>query len=299
MFKSQKMVLITGLGLYVLYIIGFSMLFGPMDYSWAFIILAVMMGLGFYSFISDYYPQTEAQKMEKSPSDNARYIEDTPYFLASSGAILMLLISITPLMITVYVNQCGESHVSWILQALIFLGGYMLQFITLGIYKSCDSISISGDLWFSKWSVDSASSKATMAEVQEITSEISDILAGRPSKEIYAEARRIVQEVLADYLGESKMTGTTALSDLGADELDMVEITLKLDERMNSEYGYGLSDLDYYPKASDKMIGYIDLYSLDDDVFVMGAKLNALLPTVNDWYDLVAETIQYIRKYRK
>lgn len=66
MFKTQKSLLITGLVAYVLYIFVFGIIFGPLEFSWAFYILAAMMGFAFYAMVSDYYPQTEAMEMTKS-----------------------------------------------------------------------------------------------------------------------------------------------------------------------------------------------------------------------------------------
>lgn len=264
MFKTQKAVVITGLVLYTLYIWGFGVLFGSLEFSWAFYFLAVLLGLGFYAFISDYYPKTEAFNMSKSPSTSARYIEDGPYSRASVCAILMLLLSITPLLITVSLNQRGVADISWFWQALIFLGGYVLQFVTTSIYKSCDSISVSGHLWYNDFSIRAASSTTTMEDVLD---GLDEICSWAPSETV-REAKCILKEVFIKTQNayEHEIVNSARLSDdLGVcDLLEVSVILTEIEEILGKKYGKHLYDLvhaDYESAEKRRFIEWDKRYS--------------------------------------
>jgi acyl carrier protein len=311
MFKTQKSVLLTGLVIYALYIWGFGVLFGSLEFSWAFYFLAVLLGLGFYAFVSDYYPKTEAFKMSKSPSTSARYIEDGPYSRASVCAILMLLLSITPLLITVSLNQRGICDISWFWQALIFLGGYALQYVTLSIYKGCDSISIDGHLWYC--GLGTRSSSLSSEEVQDKIDRVTEVSVSQKDRD---QAKIIVIDILVQLLGIQRSeitTGASKLSDLGVDELMMLEIVIAIDEYLQKKYGHDTYEIEHNFRETSLMRQYIDCinecvnntvgnrnYSnskdKDKEAFrKYRATLSRLLQTVQDLYDLVAESIFYIR----
>ena len=264
MFKTQKNVLITGYAAYVLYIFGFGVVFGPLEFSWAFYILAAMLGFAFYAMVSDYYPQTEAMEMTESPSDSARYIEDAPYARASICAILIFLLSITPLLITVSLNQRGIADISWFWQALIFLGGYVLQFVTTSIYKSCDSISVSGHVWYNDFSIRSASSTTTMKDVLD---GLDEICSWAPSETV-REAKGILKEVFIKTQNayEHEIVNSARLSDdLGVcDLLEVSVILTEIDEILGKKYGKHLYDLvhaDYESAEKRRFIEWDKRYS--------------------------------------
>ena len=291
MFKSQKAVFITAIVLYVAYIYGFGWIF-DLDYSLIFYVLAGMTGIGFYAFSSDYYPKTEAQKMKKSPSDGSRYIEDRSYALASVGAMLMLLLSITPLLVTIYLNQSGNGHVMWIFQGLIFLGGYALQFVTLAMYKSCGSISIAGELSVGRIyrPLDSAT---TMDDVMSILNETDKIFVDTRLVESRKEARAIVATVLHKVLRLNPgdfSDGSLLVSDLGARSYEYEEIDYQLQMILMGKYGIKFLSLKHYPKENNVYDNYLryskEVLETDDrERFIK--KLMMLLRTVKDYYDLV------------
>lgn len=291
MFKTQKAVVITGLVLYALYIWGFGVLFGSLEFSWAFYFLAVLLGLGFYAFVSDYYPKTEAFNMSKSPSTSARYIEDGPYSRASLCAILMLLLSITPLLITVSLNQRGICDISWFWQALIFLGGYALQFITLSIYKGCDPISIQGHLWYA--GLGTRSSSLTREEVFEQIDRVTEVSVSQKDRD---EAKKIVDDIIISILAidRSEITDGVRMEYLGADELDCSDIIEAFDEYLKQKYGYTTRNIKHSYRESSLMKRYIDFNDRKN-----ADNLSDILPTVRDYYDLIAESIFYIRKNLK
>ncbi len=314
MFKTQKAVVITGLVLYALYIWGFGVLFGSLEFSWAFYFLAVLLGLGFYAFVSDYYPKTEAFNMSKSPSTSARYIEDGPYSRASVCAILMLLLSITPLLVTVSLNQRGVADISWFWQALIFLGGYALQFVTTSIYKSCDSISVSGHLWYNDFSIRAASSTTTREDVLKAVDRACRIYTAIPSEQERAEAKRIVMDVMTPtlYLDHTSVVNdwTRVCDDLYAANYDIPVILEDIDAALKARYHRTTRDVEHFYKESSLMKQYIDIRDryagrkamcrTNESIFMFecdyGDALNTILPTIGDWNDLVAESIHYIRQ---
>lgn len=291
MFKTQKSLLITGLVAYVLYIFVFGIIFGPLEFSWAFYILAAMMGFAFYAMVSDYYPQTEAMEMTESPSDSARYIEDPAYARASICAILILLLSITPLLITVSLNQRGVADISWFWQALIFLGGYTLQFITLSIYKGCDPISIQGHLWYA--GLGTRSSSLTREEVFEQIDRVTEVSISQKDRD---EAKKIVDDIIVRILAidRSEITDGVRMEYLGTDELDCFDIIEAIDEYLKQKYGYTTKNIKHSYRESSLMKRYIDFNDRKN-----ADKLSDIFLTVRDYYDLIAESIFYIRKNLK
>lgn len=312
MFKTQKNVLITGYAAYVLYIFGFGIVFGPLEFSWAFYILAAMLGFAFYAMVSDYYPQTEAMEMTESPSDSARYIEDAPYARASICAILIFLLSITPLLITVSLNQRGIADISWFWQALIFLGGYVLQFVTTSIYKSCDSISVSGHVWYNDFSIRAASSTTTREDVLKAVDRACRIYTVIPSEQERAEAKRIVMDVMIPTLSLDHTSvvndWTRVCDDLYAANYDIPVILEDIDAALKARYHRTTRDVEHFYKESSLMKQYIDIRDryagrkamcrTNESIFMFecdyGDALNTILPTIGDWNDLVAESIHYI-----
>lgn len=300
MFKSQRAVLVTAAFIYIAYLYGFSCIFN-LDYTLIFDILAVMMAIAFYALVSDYFPKTEADKM-RNPSSGSRCIADDAYTWASLAAIMMLLLSITPLLITIYLNQSDTYRVWWIFQGLIYLAGYALQFTTLAIYKRCDSISISGSASYSKKGQRAATSPVTIDDTNDI------MKRRRISYETYSEADKIIRETLRDLTGvdDCEIKDTAWLYyDLGVDFFDFVEIEMELDKRIDAKYGFSLWDLKHHYQESDVMKMYIDVrdsaiidgldFSKADDVDLYGERLKSVLKTVGDCKELVAGSIHYVR----
>lgn len=307
MFKSQRTVLVAAAIIYIAYLYGFSCVF-DLDYTLIFYILAGMMGMEFYAFASDYYPKTEADKMQ-DPSPGLRYIEDNSYTWASLTAILMLLLSITPLLITIYLNQSDTYRVLWIFQGLIFLAGYAIQAITLAIYKYFDSISVSGSIWYDRVAQRARTSPVTMDDVMKTIDETNDILTRRKiSEATYAEADKIVREILRDLMGlnDYEITDSAKLdSDLGVDFFDIVDIEVEIEKRICKKYGFSIWNLKHYYQESDIVQMYIDVrdsailddldFSKIEDVDSYGEELICVLQTVKDCKELVAGFIHYVR----
>ena len=311
MFKRQIAVLATAVTLYVAYIYGFSCVF-DLDYTLIFYVLAVMSALAFYAFSADFYPKTEADKMQ-NPESGLKYIDDNAYTWASLGAILMLLLSITPLLVSIYLNQTDTYHISWIFQGLIYLAGYILQFVTIAIYKSCGPISISGGVWYNKLVQRAATSSTTIEDVMKIIDETNDIMSNKKRLETYSEARALLKDAIVEYLGpaasEHQITETTLLeSDLEMDGFDFIELEEKVHDRLEMRYGKSLFCVQHYYGENDMLKRYIDLFqsykarNVDfknaDNLFEYGMEALAIFKTFEGFVEMLAGAIHYMKKYR-
>ena len=133
MFKSQNSVLLTGLAVYIIYIVGFSLV-SDLSLGFMFYVAAFFLFAGFLLYISDFYPESEVVKMTKSPSDSAKYKSDESYRAASAAAIFLLLLSVTPLLVLLLLKQNGTFDSGWLIRVLAFFAGYLLLNLISVIY---------------------------------------------------------------------------------------------------------------------------------------------------------------------
>ena len=291
MFKSQKSVNITALVLYVAYLFGASYLFG-LEYGLWFYAAAVMIALGFWVYTADYYPHTEVWSMEECSSSTARCLKDGHYAWASLAAIGMLLVSITPVLVTVYLNQHEIYHLSWFIQALIFFACYILQFITPSIYKSFQSTAVSGEVWYKGFL--SRPNTPALSE-EEVNKRIDEACKLTIPKEMYAEARAIVREILIKRYktDPSWIKDTATWGDLGLDELEVLElVTMDIEEFLEKKYGYGLSAVKHHVRETEALKLFLDKWQPGKGRI----DLYNILKGVNALNDLVAGAIYYIKR---
>ena len=230
MFKTQGRVLLIGLVVYIIYIAGFS-LFASLSLGLMFYVAAILLFIGFFLYVSDFYPESEVSDMTEVPSDSARYRSDESYCITSIAAILLLLLSVTPQLVLLFMKQNGTFDSGWLIRVLAFFAGYLLLHLITAIYH-----------------IGTPSSVASLVSYNNAKS--------------VREAKSILKDVLVDVLGlkEGDVDNSARLAnDLGmTDLLDVIEILDKVDGILDYRYGRSLYCLAHWDRESTEMRRFIN-----------------------------------------
>lgn len=304
MFKSQNTVLTIGYILFVAYIWAFGAIFN-LDYHWIFYILAILLAGGFFAFTSDYYPKTEVYNSKQKFTTGTRCIRDWPYTWASLGAIALFLISVTPLLVTIYWNQSGIREISWLTQALVFAGGYVLQYVSTLLYNIPDSTPAAGESWHSEF-YSSPRKDITTEELQRKIDEITQLTI---PQQYMDEAKLIVDFVLSKVLDIEKNKIYSQLdlkNEFPFDEIDLLEIETEICQLLLDKYGRDLGSMKHFAREKPFAKVYIDTCADIVALIELGynpkntdylKKLYDEIKTVQDLYDLVGSAIYYFKNY--
>ena len=304
MFKSQNTTLAIGYILFVAYIWAFGAIFN-LDYHWTFYLLAILLAGGFFAFTSDYYPKTEVHARKQKFTSGARCIRDWPYTWASLGAIALFLISVTPLLVTIYWNQSGIREISWLSQALVFVGGYILQYVSTLLYNLPDSTSAAGEAWYADFN----SRPFTNTTTEEVFRKIDEVAQLTIPQQYMDEAKLIVNFVLPKVLGieKNKIYPQLNLKDgFLFDELNMLEIETEICQLLSDKYGRDLASMKHFAREKPFAKVYIDACADIVALIELGykpkntdyiKKLYDAIETVQDLYDLVGSAIYYFKNF--
>lgn len=304
MFKSQNTTLAIGFILFVAYIWAFGAIFN-LDYHWIFYILAILLAGGFFAFTSDYYPKTEVYKSKQKFTSGARCIRDWPYTWASLGAIALFLISVTPLLVTIYWNQSGIREISWLSQALVFVGGYVLQYVSILLYNLPDSTPAAGEAWYS----DFWSRPRTNITTEELNRKIDEVTQLTIPQQYMDEAKLIVDFVLPKvlHIEKNKIHSQFNLkNEVLFDEIDLLDIETEICQLLSDKYGRDLPSMKHFAREKPFAKVYIDACADTSALIELGykpknsdylKKIYDAIETVQDLYDLVGSAIYYFKNF--
>ena len=327
MFKTRLNFHITATIIYILYIFAFKYFFAPLHFGFFFYVVALAYLYLFWDSTSDCTTKEEAEKITRQSGSIMRYKSDTGYAIVCSIAILLLLVSITLMLITMVVNQHTFSQVRIGTQFTLFI----LNLIGL-IYL--DNLYDIGNFHMTKRPAKPADATPKPAVTKQKTVPVAvprpvtqikpaapvtptrqvtqikpaaPVTPAKPSYGIEAEVEQFVIDILEDLLGVERYELTPQadlMYDLGADELDVENIHIKLDEFIFKKYGK-------YPRSirrsdSDSLM-LKELHNHMDkrDAARASGRLNYetitelchIARTVRDYLDLYTEIVTIIKRY--
>ena len=308
MFKSQNSVLLTGLAVYIVYIVGFILISG-LSLGFMFYVAAFFLFAGFLLYISDFYPESEVVEMTKSPSDSAKYKSDESYCVTSIAAIFLLLLSVTPLLVLLLLKQNGTFDSGWLIRVLAFFGGYLLLNLISVIYHIGNPYTVGSLVSYNNTMINAPSSTTTMKDVLD---GLDEICTWAPSETV-REAKGILKEVFIKTQNayEHEIVNSARLSDdLGVcDLLEVSVILTEIDEILGKKYGKHLYDLvhaDYESAEKRRFIEWDKRYStaimlsksenkpIDSDVLYK--EFISIFPKFLDLTHFLAEAIHSFRR---
>lgn len=271
MLNTQKKAVLLGLALYILLIICLKLVFEPLHFGIPFYFAAITYAGLFFVNGSDCYPESEIRNKTKCPS-NAKSLPDPEFATASVVHILALLISISVLIFCMHLNQHEILRIGWLLFILIFflIDGALLM-AGSSAYGNARSVS---------------TSSASPAGFTRNTA----------TDNSYSEAKALVDRVIIEKLGVEphEITSSARMSDdLGADELDYVELDIAISDKIRSRYGKDPADIKNYYVNSTVTRRYIECVR---NYMGQGSRyaeeLRSILVTPGDYYELYAEIIR-------
>lgn len=273
MLRTRTRAVIVGLILYIAYLAGINYYF-QLEYSWIFLIAAGYYAFMFLVMTSDYKPQKEESSLTMKDK-GIRIIPKDKFSAAAFGSIVLLLLAVTLPLATVVLNQTGIFHVAWYFQVFAAFGGAGLSYATM--------------VPFSRRSY----------------------VPSVPGYDPRKDATKIVIDTLVEQLGVDRNDVTpnaSIVNDLGADELDMAEITMQLDDVTERLYGYPVFSLiprsDMKPELravleieKEFMSRQLNRKVNAEEIERHYRRIQQLLPTVNDYINVVSQGIYYIRTH--
>lgn len=312
MFKTRLNFHITATIIYILYIFAFKYFFAPLHFGFFFYVVALAYLYLFWDSTSDCTTKEEAEKITRQSGSIMRYKSDTGYAIVCSIAILLLLVSITLMLITMVVNQHTFSQVRIGTQITLFI----LNLIGL-IYL--DNLYDIGNFHMTKRPAKPADATPKPAVTKQKTVPVAvprpvtqikpaaPVTPAKPSYGIEAEVEQFVIDILEELLGVERYELTPQadlMYDLGADELDVEDIHIKLDEFIFKNYGKHPRSI----RRSDSdslMLKELHNHMDKRDAARASGRLNYetitelchIARTVGDYLDLYTEIVKIIKRY--
>ena len=303
MLKRNSQVLLTAYLIYILYIVGFQWVFAPIHYGILFYVAAIFYPIVFFfTWYGNFYSETEAKRGQKSMTRSITYKSNTAFHWAGVISIVMLLISITLLLCSMWLNQNEICFIPWILQGLIFLAGIG---ILCAIPHICKLIGKNHQAAY------------TARIPEKYIKEREETLKDRPYKNHwitdseYQDAKTLVNNVIVNKLNisRSRLTHGVTFRQLGVDTQKHQEIDLAIHDIIEDRYHYetffGVEAKSIEGKAYIERCATTYNYMTNDARRVMyyihkdksyASKIKdtaIVMPSVDNYYDFVADVIHY------
>lgn len=291
MLFGHQIVQVVGVIAVILEVVVFKCLLGLPYLRLPLVVAVVAYLMNFYLRTSDFHSESTAKMLEKRcPGSIRRYKSNLLYFIESTLAVVILLVPVTALLITMWLNQLELYHVSFITQCIIAGAGYLFLHLISVIYEIGPTHSIG------------YSAAAQMAARTTAARKARD-------EERYNEAKYVINQFLSDKLcfKEEDLTPTTSLDELGLDEMDILELLIAYNRYLSKVYGAKsqATEPPYGVIPGEKMRHYdalrISTFSIDRKFTDKEARLFIrrfveIFPLLQDQYEFLSGLILYYRK---
>ena len=271
MLKTSSRAILLGLLLYAVYLFGVSY-FCQLNYKWPFLVIAAYYAFIYIMIHLDYSAEREG-KTVTFKDKGAMVLDDDKFVTASIISIILFLIAVTIPLATIYLNQKGIYHVHWFFQIISAFVGLVFIYCTSIPYSSM--------------------------------SDVTHTMGYDPRK----DATDIVISTMSEVLGidESEITPSMrVIEDCGADDIDLIDITIALDKRTQKIYGSAVFSIIPRTGMNPKLKTVLDLCMAETyrrngakptakEIKDFYMKLNRHLYTIGDYIDFVAAGIVILR----
>ena len=264
------------------------------------------IGLPLYAIVAIYYinlwastiniyPKSDAVRLDqKEPGEIRHYKSNATFIVIFFMTLIVVLALISAIMMTMLCRQKEIHYFSVLTQLGLSFGGWMLTCLFSVAYN----IGRTYDIGYSE------SERRKEARIKR-------------DQECYMEAVEVVKKILIDKLcveSESVVPTASLYADLGADDLDVVEMLWDYDKYLSEKYNGGvLLARPHIKNSADKrMQCYLESYWLhhkictdttidDEERFKRLDELNyletisSLYPTVKDHYEFLTTFIKFYR----
>ncbi len=291
MLFGHQIVHVVGVVAIVLDVVVFKCLLGLPYLRLPLVVAVAAYLMNFYLRTSDFYSESTAKQLEKRcPGSIRRYKSDLLYFIESTLAVVILLVPVTALLITMWLNQLELYHVSFITQCIIAGVGYLFLHLISVVYEIGPTHLIG---------YSAAAQMATRTAAARKTRD----------EERYNEAKYVIDQFLMDKLGFKKedLTPTTSLNALALDEMDILDLLTTYDRYLSNVYGAKGQPTEppYGVIPGEKMRRYdalrlssipVDREQTSEEIFLFNRRFVEIFPLLQDQYEFLSGLILYYRK---